>query len=44
MPQEGDTKTIYCEKCQRETTWIFRIFMLGKEIWECIESKTRNMF
>jgi len=41
MPKEDDTKTAHCKKCERETTWIYRIFMLGKEIWECMTCGTR---
>jgi ribosomal protein L37AE/L43A len=41
MPKEDETKTAYCKKCERETTWIYRIFMLGKEIWECLTCGTR---
>lgn len=41
MANEGDTMTAYCKKCQQETTWIYRIYMLGKEIWECMVCKGR---
>jgi hypothetical protein len=41
MPKSGDTMTGYCGKCQRETTWLYRLFMFGKDIWECQECKTR---
>jgi hypothetical protein len=41
MPKEGDTMTAYCGKCVRDTTWIYRLYMFGKEIWECEHCGTR---
>jgi len=41
MPKQGDTMTGHCGKCERETTWVYCIFMFGKDIWECLECKTR---
>jgi hypothetical protein len=42
MPQPGDTMTAYCGKCERETTWLYCIFMFGKDIWECKECGARR--
>ena len=44
MSKEGDTKTVYCDKCLRETTWLYCIYMLGKEIWQCKECGRRHYF
>jgi len=41
MPQEGDTKKGHCSKCERETTWVYRDFMFGKDIWECQDCKNK---
>jgi len=43
MPEEGETMITYCSKCQRDTTWIYCIFMLGKEIWECKDCGSRRL-
>jgi hypothetical protein len=43
MPKEGDTMTGYCKHCERETTWVYCLFMLGKDIWECKECGNRHL-
>jgi hypothetical protein len=43
MPKEGDTMTAYCKQCEHETTWVYCLFMLGKDIWECKECGIRYL-
>jgi hypothetical protein len=42
MAKEGDTMKAHCGTCQQETTWIYQIYMLGKEIWECMGCRKRR--
>lgn len=41
MAKEGDTMTGYCSKCERETMWLYCLYMFGSDIWECEECKSR---
>jgi hypothetical protein len=41
MPKEGDTITSHCDKCQKDTTWVYYDFMFGKDIWVCQECKKK---
>jgi len=50
MPEEGDTKKAFCEKCDQTTTWSFKCFgglLAGltfniKCYWICLGCGTRT--